>query len=135
MFLFVLIVFLTVSFTNLGYDAITLSDKFNIYFANFFQMFKMALGESQTDEILELDGGPYFTGWALFIVFSFFTTIVYMNILIAVVSDEFEKVYDERETALYKIRLPYIIKYWQYRPNEIAVQNCVIVVPNNSEEK
>jgi nitrogen fixation protein FixH len=42
-----------------------------------------------------LKDGPYFTGWILFIMFTFFTTIVYMNILIAVVSDEFEKVYDE----------------------------------------
>lgn len=46
LFLFVLIVFLTVSFSNLGYDADSLSDKFNIYFANGLQMFKMALGES-----------------------------------------------------------------------------------------
>ena len=68
-------------------------------------------------------------------MFTFFTTIVYMNILIAVVSDEFEKVYDEQELALYKIRLPYIIKYWQHNESSIQVKNCVIVVPTNSEEK
>ena len=45
LFLFVLLVFLTVSYTNLGYTS-PLSEKFNIYIANFFSMFKMAMGES-----------------------------------------------------------------------------------------
>jgi dolichol kinase len=80
--------------------------------ANFLNVFKMAMGESQTDEIDELSGGTYWTAWILFLFLAFFTTIVYMNILIAVVSDEFEKVYDSRHDALYQIRLPYIIKYW-----------------------
>jgi dolichol kinase len=58
-------------------------------------MFKMAMGESQTEDFAELKGGAYQMAWALFLFLAFFTTIVYMNILIAVVSDEFEKIYDE----------------------------------------
>ena len=92
-FLIMLIIFFSVCYSNLGYTS-PLSNKFNIYFANFFNVFKMAMGESQTDEIDELVGGPYWTAWILFLFLAFFTTIVYMNILIAVVSDEFEKVYD-----------------------------------------
>ena len=110
-FLILLIIFLAVCYTNLGYTS-PLSNKFNIYMANFLNVFKMAMGESQTDEIDELSGGTYWTAWILFLFLAFFTTIVYMNILIAVVSDEFEKVYDSRHDALYQIRLPYIIKYW-----------------------
>ena len=112
LFLFVLICFLTVSYTNLGYTS-PLIQKQNIFVANFFSMFKMAMGESQTDENEELEGITYGTAYILFVFFIFFTTIVYMNILIAVVSDEFEKVYEERALELYKIRLPYIINYWQ----------------------
>jgi hypothetical protein len=109
LFLFVLILFITVSYSNLGYVS-PYTDKFNVYFANFIQCFKMAMGESQTDEILELEGGLYYACWFLFIFLAFFTTIVYMNILIAVVSDQFEHIYEHREFELYRLRLPYILK-------------------------
>jgi hypothetical protein len=133
LFLIVLMCFLSVSYTNLGY-ASPLKLKFNIYIANFFSMFKMAMGESQTDEIDDLDGAVYYGCWILFLFLMFFTTIVYMNILIAVVSDEFERVYEERRLALYKIRLSYIITMWQQLSNDkIKVDNFALVVPKTDE--
>jgi hypothetical protein len=109
LFQFILLLFLTVSYSNLGYFS-PYGDKFNIYIANFINMFKMAMGESQTDEILELDGALYYFGWILFVFFAFFTTIVYMNILIAVVSDQFVRIYERKDYELNKRRLPYVLK-------------------------
>ena len=130
LFLFLVVLFLTVAYTNIGYVS-PYSDKLNIYFANFIQMFKMAMGESQTDEILELDGGLYFSGWILFIFFAFFTTIVYMNILIAVVSDQFERIFESKDLELLKRRLPYTLKVSK---KQINIRQCIIVVHEQDAE-
>ena len=111
LFMMVLIAFLSVSFTNLGIET-KLTTRFNIYLANSLLIFKKTLGDFETDPFEQLADSPYYMVWVLFVFSAFFTTIVYTNILIAVVSDEFSRVYEERETILYKIRLPYIIQYW-----------------------
>ena len=85
-FFFLLVTFLTVSYNCLGYRA-PYEDKMLPYLAIFINMFKSAMGESQTDEILELVGAPYYFGWFLYMFLAFFTTIIFMNILIAVISD------------------------------------------------
>ena len=112
LFMAVLIIFLSVSFTNLGIETKT-TNKFNIYIANFLLIFRKALGDFDTNYFDQLSGGPFYMVWILFIFLAFFTTIVYTNILIAVVSDEFARVYQERDTIVYKTRLPYIIEYWE----------------------
>ena len=130
MFLFLLVAFLTVSYSNINYQS-PYADKFPSQIAIFIQMFKSALGESQTDEILALNGGSYYVGWALYIFLAFFTTIVYMNILIAVVSDQFERIYETKELELYKRRLPYIFKVYR---KKVKLDQYIVVIPETEDE-
>lgn len=111
-FFVLLMFFFTVAFSIIGYKP-DQTDKMNIYVANFFRVFNGAMGDFDTSDIDTLEKGPYGTGYLLFLLLAFFTTIVYMNILIAVVSDEFEKVYETKDELLLRKRLPYIIKNWK----------------------
>ena len=129
-FLFLLVTFLTMSYSNIDYKS-PYADRFPSQIAIFIQMFKSALGESQTEEILALEGGSYYVGWVLYIFLAFFTTIVYMNILIAVVSDQFERIYETKELELYKRRLPYIFKV--YKP-DIKLDQYIAVVPDTQDD-
>lgn len=118
------------SYSNIDYKS-PYADRFPSQIAIFIQMFKSALGESQTEEILALEGGSYYVGWVLYIFLAFFTTIVYMNILIAVVSDQFERIYETKELELYKRRLPYIFKV--YKP-DIKLDQYIAVVPDTQDD-
>ena len=62
---------------------------------------------------------------------AFFTTIVYMNILIAVVSDQFERIYETKELELYKRRLPYIFKVIK---RKIKLDQYVVVIPESEDD-
>ena len=126
LFMAVLIIFLSVAFTNLGVET-KITNKFNIYLANGLLIFRKALGDFETSNFDQLEGGPFYMVWILFIFLAFFTTIVYTNILIAVVSDEFSRVYEQRDTILYKTRMPYIIEYWDENKTSIQVQNFVVI--------
>ena len=129
-FLFLLVTFLTMSYSNIDYKS-PYADRFPSQIAIFIQMCKSALGETQTEEILALEGGSYYSGWILFIFLAFFTTIVYMNILIAVVSDQFERIYETKELELYKRRLPYIFKV--YKP-DIKLDQYIAAVPDTQDD-
>ena len=64
---------------------------------------------------------------------AFFTTIVYMNILIAVVSDQFERIYETKELELYKRRLPYIFKVTS-KKDWINLDQFVVVIPETEDD-
>lgn len=62
---------------------------------------------------------------------AFFTTIVYMNILIAVVSDQFERIYETKELELFKRRLPYIFKVIR---KTIKLDQYLVIIPESEDD-
>lgn len=54
-----------------------------------------------------------------------------MNILIAVVSDQFERIYETKELELYKKRLPYIFKVIK---KKIRLDQYIVVIPESEDD-
>ena len=54
-----------------------------------------------------------------------------MNILIAVVSDQFERIYETKELELFKRRLPYIFKVLK---KKIKLDQYIVVIPETEDD-
>ena len=58
--------------------------------------YELALGEFNTDGFISEDGGSEIT-WLLFCLATMITQIMFLNMLIAIMGDTFERVTESRE--------------------------------------
>ena len=101
---------------NLIEDELTADQSQNPYFGlGFLQyplfIFRASIGDYNVDSFRQMPAASRIAAWTLWITIVFINTVVFLNFLISVIGDAFNKVMETKNQERYQTKANYIVEF------------------------